>query len=377
MTAIPQQPQLQVMQSAGTLKPAGQGRIAFGLFLVLNAVLFIRPSEIFPALDALPIYNVVMVACVAAGFPLLFKQLSWAHLRTHPGVFCVVALLPAIVLSQVAHGDLWMARKGAMDFGRVVIYFLLLTGLVNTPARLSKLAVAVVIYIIAIAAIAELNYHGIVEVNGITTVDRRTDVDEDTGEFETVEQLYGPGIFNDPNDFSLILSTGMLFLIYFGVNARTWMRRVAIFAACAIPGYAFAMTRSRGGFLALATGLLVLAVSRFGWRRSIPVALLGLPIMLVLFGGRMTNINLGDEDDTARGRMLLWRDGFALLKGSPLLGIGYGTYADEVGYVAHNSFVHTATELGLLGGSLLRGAFFVHFSVVLRPGDTLLGECWR
>jgi hypothetical protein len=111
-------------------------------------------------------------------------------------------------------------------------------------------------------------------------------------------------------------------------------------------GYAFALTRSRGGFLALAAGLVTMIVAKLGWRNSIPVTAIALPVLLVLFAGRQTSINLSDKNDTAQGRMGIWRDGMMLLKGSPLFGIGYGEFVEEVGHVAHNSFVHCFVEQG-------------------------------
>jgi hypothetical protein len=358
---------------AEILGPAGETtepsyKLGFALFILLNAVLFIRPAEILPSLEGLPIYNVVVIACILASLPVLLRQLSWTHLRANPAIVCVIGLLPAIVLSQLAHGNTWSAREGATDFCKVLLFFLLLSGLVNSSARLGTFLIAVAIFVVAIAAVAELNYHGVIKVSAITTEDRAVGVDGTTGDSITVQQLYGPGIFNDPNDFSLILSAGILILIYLGLNSGSWLVRLSLLATCAVPGYAFALTRSRGGFLALAAGLAVLAVSRFGWKRSIPLGLVALPVMLVLFGGRMTNISL-DEDDTAQGRLMLWREGFSAMKTSPVFGIGYGTYADEMGLVAHNSYVHTFTELGLFGGIIFTAAFYVPLSM-LRRGPT-------
>jgi hypothetical protein len=57
-----------------------------------------------------------------------------------------------------------------------------------------------------------------------------------------------------------------------------------------------------------------------------------------------------------------------LFQTSPLFGIGAGMYAEEVGKVAHNSFLHACTELGLLGGSLFLGAFVYAIGTVHRLG---------
>lgn len=342
----------------------GQGGIRFTLFLLLNAVLFIRPGEILPALEGWPIYNVVMLGCLLTSLPVVIRQLSPSHLKSHPGILAVLAMLPAIMLSQIFRGDFYTARMGATDFLKVIIYFLLLTGLVNSPARLGRFLFAIVLFIIAIAGIAALNFHGVIQVAGIEARDRAMGEDQD-GNVLSVVQLYGPGIFNDPNDLSLILSAALLILIHFAFDTRSWVRRFVLLAACVIPGYAFALTNSRGGFLAFASGMGVLCVSRFGWKRSMPLALVGLPLMLVLFGGRMTNISF-DEDDTGHGRIMIWRDGFVVMKSSPIFGIGYDEFAEEMGHVAHNSFVHAFTELGLVGGTIFTAAFYIPISTIRR-----------
>ncbi len=41
------------------------------------------------------------------------------------------------------------------------------------------------------------------------------------------------------------------------------------------------------------------------------------------------------------------------------------TYAEEVGQVAHNSFVHTYVELGLFGGTMFFGCFYFAMRALL------------
>ena len=57
-----------------------------------------------------------------------------------------------------------------------------------------------------------------------------------------------------------------------------------------------------------------------------------------------------------------------LLRQAPLFGIGVGKYEDEVGLVAHNSFVHAYTELGIFGGALFLGAFVYPLGTLHRLG---------
>lgn len=115
------------------------------------------------------------------------------------------------------------------------------------------------------------------------------------------------------------------------------------------------LTQSRGGLLGLLAGLLGLFCARFGWRKTIPLAILMVPAVLLLVGGRQANITTGSG--TGQERIELWNEGLILFRRAPLFGIGYNMYADEVGLVAHNSYIHCYTELGFFGGTLFLGAF--------------------
>src|SRR5205085_1542342 len=53
---------------------------------------------------------------------------------------------------------------------------------------------------------------------------------------------------------------------------------------------------------------------------------------------------------------------------APLFGIGYREYSEQVGQVAHNSFVHCYTELGFFGGTAFLGAFFCTLLALFRLG---------
>jgi len=357
-------------------------QIGFVLLMVVIGVLFIRPGEIFPALEGLPIYNVVILACIVCSFPVLVRQLSWSYLKSQPAMLAVVWMLPAIALSHLVRLNFFSARFYALDFLKVLLMFLLICALVNSTYRLSVFIKLTVFFIVAIAALALLSYYGVINIQGIQVADRAVS-DTASGTAMAVQQLYGPGIFNDPNDFSLILSTAILLLVHIAFSARSWSQTLTSLFICMIPATAFGMTQSRGGFLALSAGLSVLAISRFGWKRAAPLGIFVLPLMLLFFGGRMTNINLSDKSDTAQGRIMIWREGFTEMRTSPIFGIGSGNYAERVGHVAHNSFVHAFAELGLVGGTVFTAAFYIPISVLRRktqnraenPNDEL--ERWR
>ena len=62
-----------------------------------------------------------------------------------------------------------------------------------------------------------------------------------------------------------------------------------------------------------------------------------------------------------------------MLKYSPLWGVGFGSFADVNGLVAHNSFVHCYGELGLVGYFAWLGAILATFWYLERISATEAG----
>jgi O-antigen ligase len=111
--------------------------------------------------------------------------------------------------------------------------------------------------------------------------------------------------------------------------------------------------------LALLAGCGAFFYSRFGAMRAGLLAAAGIPVLLAGFGGRQTNIAGAMTGGTGATRVELWSEGLQLFKTSPIFGIGHKMYNEEVGQVAHNSFLHAYTELGLVGGIAFLGLFAI------------------
>jgi O-antigen ligase len=334
------------------------------LFILLNAVLFIRPAEIIPAVQGWSIYEAVILACLAASFPEVLRLLSPDSLARQPITVCVLGLLPAIVLSHVAHFDLYSARMTAFDFFKVVVYYLLLIANISSASRLRQFLAWLVILIGILTLLAVLQYHEVIQIPGLSAL-QQLQLDDAEGE-SFILRLQSTGPFNDPNDLCLILLTGMGLCLYWITNrGYSLLRLIAIFPL-ALFGFAMGLTYSRGGFLALMLGLLYLVRSRFGWGKTILISILVVPGMFMLFAGRQTQIDIGDRNDTAQARIQLWSEGLELFRESPVFGIGKEEYAEVVQHVAHNSFLHSFTELGIVGGTLFLGTFFCSFVMLHR-----------
>ena len=341
--------------------------MAFTLFILLNVTLFVRPAEIVPALLGLPIYNVLISTCLVVSFPAILNQLTGRSLAECPITACVIGLLTAVVLSHLSHFSPGEAYAAGEQFVKVVLYYLLLVSTVNSPAKLRTFQHWLVGLIIVVAGLALLQYYNVVNVPALEVLHEGGEVDEDTGERVVYDRLRSTGIFNDPNDLCLILALAIITCLYFAGNGRLGPLRFLWLVPAGLCGHALTLTQSRGGLLGLLTGLLGLFRARFGWRKTIPLAILVVPALLMLVGGRQANIT--SSSGTGQDRIKLWNEGLILFRQAPLFGIGYNTYADEVGLVAHNSYIHCYTELGFFGGTLFLSAFYLALTGLRQLGS--------
>jgi O-antigen ligase len=307
----------------------------------------------------MPIYEVLILSCLALNLSQLGALLRWQRLRTEPITLCVVVLLPAVFLSNASHLAWYEARVTTLAFLKLVLYYLSLVSLIDSSTRLRQFLILLCTLTLLLTSLALVDYHDIVNVPSLSAYKERQEdqIDEETGEAVVLARLRSTGIYNNPNDLARILVVGTLLSLYVLADRR--LGRWRLLAALAIVTFAHALqlTYSRGGLLALLAGLLVLLTTRYGWRRTIAIAGISLPIFMIIFGGRQTNLTT--SEGTGHQRIEIWREGMTLFQTAPVFGIGMDRYVEEVGYVAHNSFVQCYTELGFVGGTLFFGAFFL------------------
>jgi hypothetical protein len=331
--------------------------LAFALFIVLNAVLFIRPAEIVPALLGLPVYEVTILSSLALSAKAVVRRLSPAALADNPITVCVLGLLAAVVLSHLCRLSFGMAKDAGTMFLKVVIYYLLFVATVDTVGRLKQFCLWMVLFVFVLTALALLQYHGYIDIPSLTAMDgMERSIDEVTGELVTrYTRLCSTGIYNNPNDLSRILVEGIFLALFFVLRPRGGLARWLCLAALPVFGYALALTQSRGGFLGFLAGLAILLRVRYGLGKGLALAAVVVPVVLVAFGGRQTEMDT--SGGTAQKRIQLWSQGLILIRESPLFGIGVYQYYERAGQVAHNSFMHGYTELGYFGGTCFVATF--------------------
>lgn len=330
--------------------PCGVG---FAVFLLLNAVLFVRPAEIIPALLGWEIYLVVILVCLFFSFPVVLEQLMPRSLESRPITVCVFGLLLALLLSQLSHFHFEQAFLRGWDFFKMILYFLLFVGLVRTPPRLRAFLLCFVLFATVVAALAVLQYHGFIKLPNLNPIkDSSRDA---AGQQTYILRLQGSGIFQDPNDLCILMVISLLLALYWVTDVRSGLLRLGMIFPLLLFAYALSRTQSRGGMLALLAGLGAFMRMRFGWMQSVLLGMILLPLLLVVFAGRQTSIST--SEGTAQERIQIWSDGLALFRQAPLFGIGVDEYDKQVGHVAHNSYIHAFVEMGLFGGFFYVGAF--------------------
>jgi putative inorganic carbon (hco3(-)) transporter len=338
--------------------------MAFSLFILVNAALFIRPGEIVPALLGWEIYFYVILACLLASAPDVLRTLAGQRLDAQPITLCVFGLLIAVLVPALLAGDIAEAWRTGFYFAKVIVYYVLFVSLVTTPARLRILLISILAFCGLVTALAVLRYYDVIQLTTIQTLE--DSASGDYGDTISIKRLQATGIFQDPNELCVLLSAMLPLCLYFLLASRSVFLKVACAALAPLFGYAVHLTQSRGGFIALLGGLAVLSWNRLGWRKTAILGAVAFPLLFFLFAGRQTEIST--STGTAQTRVELWRDWLMTFRENMLFGQGMTLSKDEgmeprrpdvdPVFVAHNSFLQAFADLGLLGGCLLTGAFF-------------------
>jgi len=198
--------------------------------------------------------------------------------------------------------------------------------------------------------------------------------------------ILGAGRTTDPNHLATSLILPLLFSFEWGIESRGVQKMLAL-ASAAVIALAILLTGSRGGMLGAAIALFV-----FFWRirhrvrwRSIIAVFLGVVLLAGLILSfipvphqLIARLNPGTLIESGGvHRFYIWRAGFEAFLHRPLIGYGYNNfpYAYELfrGVVpgnylpygaAHNIYLQTFVELGVIGGLLLLFIVWEHWRLV-------------
>src|SRR5215470_3295119 len=253
----------------------------------------------------------------------------------------IVMLLLAVMFTPFAVSPGESAAMLSEVFIKTVTIFILIIGVVNTRERLRAMIKLTALCGTAMAVFAIKNYA--------------------TGNFtmkgDRIEGLVG-GMFGNPNDLAAALN--MLIPLAVALALMSARRVRLLYTVCALLLFCGVMvTFSRAGFITLAavSGVMLWKFGR-GSRSSLALATLAASVLLLsVFSGAyrsrlMTILDPNsDASGSAQQRVDLLERGLNLSLRHPIIGLGMGNFHIYSIHekVAHNGYVETAAELGLIG----------------------------
>ena len=352
--------------------------VAYFLFLLANAMLFIRPAELFPSLGDVQVYLACIAGALLFSVSELHNQLRWRTMLQQPVNLCVVGVTLMVLVSRISTGNLENADTAFLTMVKVLLYYLVLVSVITTPLRLRYFLMSTAICATVMIAFSIVDYRsfrdhwtGNPEFEVVLERERHLEPNERQilrhipdrngvdryGNEIWFFRLCGLGIFHDPNDLSLlIVATAVICLYFWSDPELPWVRWFWLMPLVVL-AVGMHYTFSRGGLLAGGLALMVWLSTRYGGKVAVAIGamcLLAVPVAL----GRAGKMDI--SGGTGQQRIQIWSDGLMAIRNSRILfGIGEGQYTEISTHVAHNSYVHAFVELGFVGGTLFLGCFFL------------------
>ncbi len=331
--------------------------MAYVALLLYTAVIFIRPQEWVSWMLGMPVLDFVVGFAVLAWLAHLLAT-DW-KLKDAPQNLLVLGLFAAVLMSHVRHTYLGALQEEFKTFGKVVLIYFLIASTTDSTRRIKGFILIMVLGCLFMSG------HGILQAHrgyGFGGVLRGAPFVR--GDLVRVRAF---GIFNDPNDLSLMLVAVMPFLLTTALDReRSPFARVGSLAAVLPMVYCVYLTDSRGGWLALAVMAMAFVFVHLRNKKiAVLLAVAAVPLVFALGPSRVDTMST--DDDSVGGRLAAWGYGNWMLKRWPLFGAGKGRFTEFSGdgKVAHNSFVHCWGELGLVG-------YFFWLGLVLAS----FKDCW-
>jgi len=312
------------------------------VFLISYLIcVIIRPQDWVPGFMGISLIHIL--ATLTFIF-LAVEQFSQKKLGVAkvPQNLLILGLYFCIIMSHVVNTYLGGMIEAFNSFFVIfVLFFILLNG-ANNELKF-KISVWVMVIVITV-----LVFQGMYQIqNGYGWAGQDLTIQGLERE-EPFKRINWIGIFNDPNDLALLFVIGVGLVIAFLFGPRGYTLRLTSIGLLALLLYGIYLTNSRGGVLALMATVYFFFVKRT--RKFLIGGIIGgiLAFLVMVFGpSRITSISINEA--SAFSRVELWYQGILMMKSSPLFGVGYGMFTNNLPQTAHNSFILAGAELGLLG----------------------------
>jgi O-antigen ligase len=321
--------------------------------LGLLAINVIQPGELYPIVGALHIERVMAVV-------VLISSLMHCRLQFYPLLRRIVIFWGILFLTVPF--SVWPggAAMFSLDFGKIVIYSLLIANLIDSR---DKLKYFLVVYMLLIGYLATTAFF----FGGIS---HRMNTDRVVGLTSSAQE---------PNGLAATLLIGMPLILLLASSKGLGVWRIVALGTIAISIVTIVYTGSRSGF---ATFVIVCAIAALRDRRRlfiIPTAVLAILVVWVCmptqYRDRYTTMENLEHDDSYNERIAVWKSCFQEFMASPVIGVGAGQakvglgteYGPKVGsrriwMQPHSLYLQALAETGIAGTL----AFFTFVLAMIR-----------
>ena len=316
--------------------------VAFWFLCFYIFVEYLRPQNMYPAIDILPWGQLAIIASVVSVFLTKSQPLGFGAMDKLFVVFSIIVFLSGVFAwSTDASIREWTA------YASWILMYFCVVSVLTTPNRL------LLFTIFFILINFKMSQHG-----------ARVFAMRDFG-FAHWGLSGAPGWFHNSGEFALqmVIAFSMSLALLLALREQVerkirWWILIFLFpltAALSVMG-----SSSRGGQLAMAVVILVLLLSgRRVWRNMAVITVMIIAIANVLPQEQLERFDSIGEDRTSESRLMLWEHAIETIKYNPM-GIGYKNWADYYETIyqpvnleeIHNTILESFVELGYPGGIL-------------------------
>lgn len=318
--------------------------LAFWCLVFFTFIVFIAPQNIVTALQPLHLAKASAIVALAA---YVIQRLSRYEPVLPIGTeFRLLALFVFLAILSIPFSR-WPG--GSLDvvtgfYLKSVLVSVLLAQLLTSPERFRQMLRYILVFCALAAVIALVGYARGHVVEGYRMAGAWS------------------GINANPNDFALTLNIMLPFAIALSLLSAHPLARLAVALFLVLAVSAILSTFSRGGFITLASILVLLLVKRSGrgqgLRYVFPVLLVGLAAAALVPAGYETRLESifdasKDRYGSAGARLTSMKYALELVMEHPLLGVGIGMNILALNAKGlwwthvHNVYLQIASEVGL------------------------------
>jgi hypothetical protein len=322
--------------------------MAFVFTIAYLAYAVLSPASMYPVLAAYRVELWLFALALLTSIP----ALGGADLLRLPQSYLVLGFAAAAAISLVTNHWLGGAVYAVQRLMPSIAAFFLVVLNVRSVQRIKILAAVLTLVAMFYTLQGGLAYfrHDVSSPFLLNEQNEITDT--------TVPRIRGLGTVNDPNDLAQYFVAVLPLIWLFWSRERSLRNMMLVLAPTALLLAGLALTRSRGGMIALIVVITVGLRPKLRRSGALVAAVLATALLLGanFTGGRDVSVEAGQE------RIGAWGEGLEFLKSAPVFGIGFGEFGDRNDITAHNSFLLCAAELGMFGYFFWMGLLVVSFS---------------